>query len=133
MLRGTLPLRCCTSQFAHKVLFWSLLVSGGVAMLVRSGSDGGIFVRSDPSSPDPGRIRDRSGVPRFGLKRVRFSRKTPVREVFRAPLGDHSHPRVWKRLKLGVSFVGEDDDAGRRQLHDHLVFGGLVQDRTDIG
>ena len=47
--------------------------------------------------------------------------------------GDHSRPRVWKRLKLGVSLVGEDDDAGRRQLHDHLDFGGPVHDRTGIG
>ena len=42
---------------------------------------------------------------------------------------DHSRPRVWKRLRLGVSFVGEDDDAGRRQLHDHLDFGGPVHDK----
>ena len=46
--------------------------------------------------------------------------------------GDHPRPRVWKRLKLGVSF-GEDDDAGRRQLHDHLDSGGPVHDRTGIG
>ena len=36
--------------------------------------------------------------------------------------GDNSRPRVWKRLRLGVSLVGEDDDAGRRQLLDHLDF-----------
>ena len=68
----------------------------------------------------------RSGVPRLGLERVRLRRKTPVHEVFRAPLGDHSRPRVWKKLKLGVSFVGEDDDAGRRQLHDHLDVWGVL-------
>ena len=98
-------------------------------MLVRSGYDGGMLVRSDPSSPDPGRIRDRSGVPRSGLKRVRLRRKTPVHEVFRGLSGDQSRPRVWNRLRLGVSFVGEDDDAGGRQLHDHLDFGGPVHDR----
>ena len=36
-------------------------------------------------------------------------------------------------MRLGVSLVGEDDDAGRRQLHDHLDSGGPVQDRTGIG
>ena len=51
---------------------------------------------------------------------------------FRGSFGDHSRPRVWKRLKLRVSF-GEDDDAGRRQLHDHLDYGGPVHDRTGIG
>ena len=34
LLRGTLPLRYCTSRFAHKLPTWSLPVSGGVAMLV---------------------------------------------------------------------------------------------------
>ena len=124
LLRGTLPLRYCTSQFAHKVPSWSLPVSSGVALLVRSGYDGGMLVRSDPSSSDPGRIRDRSGVPRSGLKRVRLGRKTLFKRFFGFFLGDHSRPRVWKRLRLGVSFVGEDDDAGGRQLHDHLDFGG---------
>ena len=37
LLRGTLPLRYCTSQFAHKVPTWSLPASGGVALQVRSG------------------------------------------------------------------------------------------------
>ena len=67
LLRGTLPLRYCTSRFAHKVPTWSLPISGGVALLVSSGHGGGMLVRSDPSSPDPGRLRDRSGVPRSGL------------------------------------------------------------------
>ena len=80
MLRGTL--RYCTSRFAHKVPTWSLPVSGGVALLVSSGHGGGMLVRSDPSSPDPGRIGDRSEVPRSGLKRVRLRRKSPVHEVF---------------------------------------------------
>ena len=35
-------------------------------------------------------------------------------------------------MKLGVSLVGEDDDAGRKQLHDHPDFGGPVHDRTGI-
>ena len=91
-----------------------------------------MLVRSDPSSPDPGRIGDRSGVPRSGLKRVRLRRKLSYTEVFRGVFWDHSRPRVWKRLKLGVS-SGEGDDAGRRQLHDHLDFGGPVHDRTGIG
>ena len=92
-----------------------------------------MFVHSDPSSPDPGRIGNRSGVPGSGCKRVRLGRKNPVHEVFLGSFGDHSRPRVWKRLKLGVSLVEEDDDAGRRQLHDHLHFGGPVHDRTGIG
>ena len=127
LLRGTLPLRYCTSRFAHK-----LPDSGSVAMLVHSGYGNGLLVRSDPSSSDPGRISDGFGVLRSGRKRVRLRRKNPVHEVFRAPFGDHSRPRVWKRLNLGVSF-GEDDDAGRRQLHDHLGSGGPVHDRTGIG
>ena len=57
MLRGTLPLKYCTSRFAHKVPTWSLPFPGGVALLV-----GGMLVSSDPSSPDCGRIGDRSGV-----------------------------------------------------------------------
>ena len=126
-------MRNCTFRFAHKVPTWSLPVSGSVALLVSSGHGGGVLVRSDPSSPDPGRIGDRSGVPRSGLKRVRLRRTPPpVHEVFRGLFGDHSRPRVWKRLRLGVSLVGEDDGAGRRQLHDHLDFGGLVHDRTGI-
>ena len=78
-------------------------------MLVHSGHGNGLPVRSDPSSSGPGRISDGFGVVRLGRKRVRLKRKTHVHEVFRAPFGDHSRPRVWKRLKLGVSF-GEDDD-----------------------
>ena len=92
-----------------------------------------MFVHSDPSSPDSGRIGDRCRVPGPGHKRVRLRRKTPVHEVCRDSSGDHSRPRVWKRLKLGVSSVEEDGDAGRRQLHDHLDFGGPVHDRTGIG
>ena len=92
-----------------------------------------MLVRSDPSSPDPGRIGDRSGVPRSGFKRVRLRRKTPRSSGFSGVFGDHSRPRVWKRLRFGVSFVGEDYDAGGRQLHDHLDFGGLVHDRTGLG
>ena len=52
---------------------------------------------------------------------------------FRESFGDHSRPRVWKRLKLGVSLVEEDGDAGGRQLRDHLDFGGPVHDRTCNG
>ena len=76
LLRGTLPLRYCTSRFAHKVPTWSLPVSGGVALLVGLDRDC-MLVRSDPSSPDPGRIGDGSGFSRSGLKRVRLRRKTP--------------------------------------------------------
>ena len=72
-------------------------------MLVHSGYGNGLLVRSDPSSSGPGRISDGFGVLRLGRKRVRLRRKNPVHEVFRAPFGDHSRPRVWKRLKLGVS------------------------------
>ena len=62
----------------------------------------------------------------WDVKEFDFGEKNLFHEVFRAPLGDHSRPRVWKRFKLGVSFV-------RRQLHDHLDSGGPVQDRTGIG
>ena len=34
LLRGTLPLRYCTSQFAHKVPTWSLGMPGGPAVAV---------------------------------------------------------------------------------------------------
>ena len=70
MLRGTLPLRCCTSRLAHKVPTWGLPFPGGVALLVGLGHGGGMLVRSDPSSPDYGRIGDRSGVSGSGCKRV---------------------------------------------------------------
>ena len=127
LLRGTLPFRYFTSRFAHKVPTWKLPFHGGVALLV-----GGVLVRSDPSSPDCGRIGDRSGVSGSGYKRFRPRRKTPVHEVFGESFGDHSRPRVWKRLKLGVSLVEEDDDAGRRQLHDHLDFGCLVHASSSV-
>ena len=65
--------------------------------------------------------------------RVRLRRKTSVHEVFRDSLGDQSRPRVCKRLMLGVSLVTEDDDAGGRQLHDHLYSWGPVHDRTGVG
>ena len=45
LLRGTLPLRYCTS------LTWSLPSPGGVALLVGLDHGGGVLVRSDPSSP----------------------------------------------------------------------------------
>ena len=100
LLRGTLPLRYCTSRFAHKL------------HTVRSGYDGGLLVRSDPSSPVPGRIIDRSGALRLGRFRVRLRRKNPFMRFFGHLWGIILGREVWKRLKLGVSFVGEDD-AGR--------------------
>ena len=36
LLRGTLPLRYCTSRFAHKLPTWSLPDSGGVACRANS-------------------------------------------------------------------------------------------------
>ena len=121
---GLCLLRCCTSRFAHKVPTWGLPFPGGVALLV-----GGMLVRSDPSSPDCGRIGDWSGGSGSGHERFRLRRKNPFMRCFRESFGDDSRPRVWKRLKLGVSLVGEDDDAGRRLLHDHLDFGSPVHDR----
>ena len=53
----------------------SLLAPGGVALLVGLHHDDGMLVRSDPSSPDSGRIGDRSGVPGPGHKRVRLGRE----------------------------------------------------------
>ena len=132
LLRGTLLLRYCTSRFAHKVPTWSLPVSGGVALLevwvmmvvcwcvlilpvlIMEGSEMGL------------------GFLDLGLRESDFGEK-PVHEVFRESLGCHSRPRVWKRLKFGVSLFEEDGDAGRRQLHDHLDFRGPVHDRTGIG
>ena len=83
LLRGTLPLRYCTSRFAHKVPTWGLPFPGGVALLVGLGPGGGMLVLSDPSSPDPGRIGDRYGVSSSGYKRFRLGRNPPVHEVFR--------------------------------------------------
>ena len=118
-------MRYCATRFAHKVPTWSLPARG-------LGHDDGMLVRSDPSSPDSGRIGSRVGIsgPRF--QRVRLRRKTSVHEVFRESLGDHSRPRVWMRLKLGVSLVEEDDDAGGRQLHDHLDFGVLFMTGREL-
>ena len=50
LLRGSLPLRYCTSGFAHKVPTWSLPAPGGVDLLVSLGHGDGMLVRSDPSS-----------------------------------------------------------------------------------
>ena len=101
-------------------------------MLVHSGYGDGLPVRCAPSVPRPGVISGGFGVLPLGRKRVRLRRKPPVHVFFRTPFGDHSRPRVSKRLELGVSF-GEDDDAGRGQLHDHLDSGGPVHDRIGIG
>ena len=47
-----------------------------------------------------------------------------TRFFFGEILGNQSRPRVWKRLRLGVSSVREeDDDAGGMQLQDHLAYG----------
>ena len=54
----------------------------------------------------------------LGLREL--GEKTPFMRFFRGVFGDHSRPRVWKRLRFGVPFVGEDGGAGERQLHDHL-------------
>ena len=133
LLRGILLLRYCTSRFAHKLPTWSLPDSGGVAMLVRFGHGDGLLVRSDPSSSDPGRISDRSGVLRLGRKSVRLRRKTAVHEVFRAQLGGSFSAACLEEIEAWGFICGEDDDAGRRQLHDHLDSGGPVHDRTGIG
>ena len=59
---------------------------------------------------------------RRGLKRVRLSRKKPpASQAFQGVLGDQPRPSVWKKLRIGVSPLGSVDDAGRRQLHNHLV------------
>ena len=94
LLRGTLPLRYCTSRFADKLPTWSLPDSDGVATLVRSDYGDGLLVRSDPSSSGPGRISDRFGVLRLGRKRVRLRRNTLFMRFF----GHH-----W-RIILGHEF-----------------------------
>ena len=81
-LRGSLPLRYCTTRFAHKVPTWSLPAPGGVALLVGLDHGDGMLVRSDPSSPDSGRIGGRSGVPGPGHKRVRLRRKIQFMRFF---------------------------------------------------
>ena len=124
--------RYCTSRFAPRAPTWCLPVSGGVALLVSlvmvvvcwcvlilpvlilEGSEIGL------------------GFLDLCLREFHLGENT-VHEVFWRSSGDHSRPRVWKRLKLGVSFDGEENDAGRRQLHDHLDLGSLVHDRTGIG
>ena len=111
------------TRFAHKVTTWRLPARGGVAALADMDGGGGALGHAGPSRSDSGRTGGASGFPGPGYKRVRLRRKTPVHEVFRDSLGDQSRPRVWKRLRLGVSLVTEDDDAGGRQLHDHLYSG----------
>ena len=59
------------------------------------------------------------------MREFEFRRKTPVHETFRESVGHQSRPRVWKRVRLGVSLVVEDDDDGGRQLHDILFLGIL--------
>ena len=61
-------LRYCTTRFAHKVPTWSLPAPGGVVLLVGLGHGDGLLVRSDPSSPDSGRIGDRSGFLDLGIR-----------------------------------------------------------------
>ena len=58
----------------------------------------------------------------LGFREFDFGEKTQFMRFFRESLGDHSRSHVWKRLRLGVQLVVEDDDAGGRQLHDHLGF-----------
>ena len=48
---------------------------------------GDMLVRSDPPSPDPGRIGNRSGVPGSGYKRVRLGRKAQFTRFFGNLLG----------------------------------------------
>ena len=70
----------------------------------------------------------------LGSRDFDLGKKKTVHAVFRESFGDNSRPRVWERLRLGLSLVGEDYlHAGRRQLHDHLDFGCPVHDRTGIG
>ena len=102
-------------------------------MLVCFDHVGGMLVRSDPSSPDCGRIGDRSGVSGSGYKRFRLRRKTPVHEVFSGFFWGSFSSTGLEEIEAWVSLVKEDDDAGRRQLHDHLDFGCPVHDRTGIG
>ena len=85
LLRGALSSRYCATRFAHKVPSWSLPARSGVDLLVGLGD--GTLVRSDPSSPDSGRIGSRVGISGSRYERVRLSRKTLVHEVFRESSG----------------------------------------------
>ena len=94
-------------------------------MLVHSGYGDGLLVRSDPSSSGPGRISDGFGVLRLGRKRVRLRRTPPFIRFSGTFWGSFSATSLEE-----IEAWGEDDDPGRRQLHDHLDSGGPVHDRT---
>ena len=126
LLDGTLPLRYCVTRFAHKVPTWKLHARGGVADLVDPSGGASAFDRAGSSSSGSGRAGGGSGLTGPGYKRVRL--RTPVHEVFRKSLGINLG-RVFGRDCMGI----EDDDAGGRQLHDHLDFGGPAHDRKGIG
>ena len=68
-----------------------------------------------------------SGLSRRGFKRIRLSRKSAAVEAFQGVLRDRARPRVWKRLRIGASPLESGDDAGRRQLHGHLLVGAPVR------
>ena len=107
-------LRFCAVRFACKVPTWRLPAAGNVAGLVTEGGEEVGVVHVAPLAHASSSIRA------LGLDCLGVGIRV---------LGDQPRPRIWKRLRVSVSSLGLDDDAGGRQLHDHLQGGALVQDR----
>ena len=70
-----------------------------------------------------GALGGETGGPGVGTREF-DSAKKKVSEAFLGVLCCQPRLRVWKRLRLGVPSLGSDDDAGGRELHDHLFFWG---------
>ena len=129
-------MRHCTARFACKVPSWRLPAVGSVAGLLAKGGEEVGAMSVAPCARAPGGDvvlcgnlgGSECGLSRRGFKRVRLSIKSPASEAFHGVLGDQPRSRVWKRLRMSASPLGSDVDAGRRQLHDHLLVGAHVQD-----
>ena len=128
------------NQVACVVPNWRLPTTGHVAGLVTEGGEkvGVVHVAPCAHASSSVWVLDSGAGGGFGLsrrrfKKVRLSRRTPASLVCQGALGDQPRPRVWKRLRVGVSSPGADDVAGRRQLHDQLRDGSLVHDKVGVG
>ena len=129
-----MPLRYCAVRFACKVPTLRLPAAGNVAGLVTEGGEEVAPSAHASSSLGAlgGHVGGRGSSGR-GYNRVRLSRKTPAREVFSGSSGRSPSSSCLEEVIVSVSSLGSDDDAGGRQLHDHLAFGAPVQDRVGIG
>ena len=115
MLAGTLPLRFCAARFARLTPSWRLSVPGSVVHLVAAYSDACYRAAVDEVGRD---VHWVSGS-RSGRKRIRLNRKTPAHL---AGYMSHSRPRVWKRLRHGVSLQISDSHHKRRRCEQGLVW-----------